>query len=87
MLFADDIVLIDEMLGGVNTRPQVWRQFLESKDFKSKKFDDMSYEADVDMKLDTSIIPKREKFKYLGSVIKVMGRLTRMLLIVLRWDG
>uniref|UniRef100_A0A0V0H265 Putative ovule protein n=1 Tax=Solanum chacoense TaxID=4108 RepID=A0A0V0H265_SOLCH len=39
MLFVDDIVLIDKMLSGVNTRPQVWRQILESKDFKSKKFD------------------------------------------------
>nr|XP_009773441.1 PREDICTED: uncharacterized protein LOC104223669 [Nicotiana sylvestris] len=34
MLFADDIVLIDEMRCGVNGRLEEWRQALESKDFK-----------------------------------------------------
>ncbi|XP_070055689.1 uncharacterized protein [Nicotiana tomentosiformis] len=31
MLFADDIVLIDETQGGVNAKLEVWRQTLESK--------------------------------------------------------
>ncbi|XP_070014932.1 secreted RxLR effector protein 78-like [Nicotiana sylvestris] len=34
MLFADDIVLIDESRTGVNVRLEVWRQTLESKGFK-----------------------------------------------------
>ncbi|XP_060203092.1 uncharacterized protein LOC132631539 [Lycium barbarum] len=34
MLFADDIVFIDELRSGVNTRLEVWRQTLESKGFK-----------------------------------------------------
>ncbi|XP_070040439.1 secreted RxLR effector protein 78-like [Nicotiana tomentosiformis] len=34
MLFADDIVLIDETCSGVNARLEVWRQTLESKGFK-----------------------------------------------------
>ncbi|XP_070054805.1 secreted RxLR effector protein 78-like [Nicotiana tomentosiformis] len=34
LLFADDIVLIDETRGGVNERLEVWRHTLESKGFK-----------------------------------------------------
>ena len=34
MLLADDIVLIDEMPGGVNDRMEVWRKTLESKGYK-----------------------------------------------------
>ncbi|XP_019259818.1 PREDICTED: uncharacterized protein LOC109237879 [Nicotiana attenuata] len=34
MLFADDIVLIDETRGGVNKRLEIWRHALESKGFK-----------------------------------------------------
>ncbi|XP_070002590.1 uncharacterized protein [Nicotiana sylvestris] len=34
MLFANDILLIDEMRDGVNAQLEVWRQTLESKGFK-----------------------------------------------------
>ena len=34
MLFADDIVLIDESRQGVNDKLEVWRQTLESKGFR-----------------------------------------------------
>ncbi|KAF3650530.1 Syntaxin-81 [Capsicum annuum] len=34
MLFADDVVLIDEMRKGVNDELEVWRQTLESKGFR-----------------------------------------------------
>ena len=34
MLFADDIVLIDETKSGVNVKLDVWREVLESKGFK-----------------------------------------------------
>jgi len=34
MLFANDIVLIDETRGGVDERLEVWRQTLKSKGFK-----------------------------------------------------
>nr|XP_016496967.1 PREDICTED: uncharacterized protein LOC107815839 [Nicotiana tabacum] len=78
MLFADDKVLIDEIRDGVNARLEVWRQTLESKGFKMSrtkteylecKFSDGTLEADVDVKLDTLVIPKRSSFKYLGSII------------------
>jgi hypothetical protein len=34
MLFADDVVLIDESRIGVNQKLELWRQTLESKDFR-----------------------------------------------------
>jgi len=34
MLFADDIVLIDEIRGGVNTKLNRWRDTLEAKGFR-----------------------------------------------------
>nr|XP_009758699.1 PREDICTED: uncharacterized protein LOC104211354 [Nicotiana sylvestris] len=39
ILFADDIVLIDESRSGVNERLEVWRQALESKGFKFRNCD------------------------------------------------
>ena len=34
MMFADDIVLVDENARGVNANLEIWRKALESKDFK-----------------------------------------------------
>ena len=34
MLFADDIVLVDEMRSGVNAKLELWRQTLESRGFR-----------------------------------------------------
>ncbi|OIT29657.1 hypothetical protein A4A49_17649 [Nicotiana attenuata] len=84
MLFADDIVLIDETRGGVNARLEVWRQMLESKGFKlsrSKteylecKFSDERHEEEVEVKIDTQVIPTRDSFKYLGSIIQDNGKI------------
>nr|XP_009759062.1 PREDICTED: uncharacterized protein LOC104211665 [Nicotiana sylvestris] len=70
LLFTDDIVLIDETLGGVNERLEVWRHTLESKGFKLSrtktdylecKFGGVTQEADGDVKLDTQVIPGRER--------------------------
>jgi len=37
MLFADDIVLVDETGAGVNTKLELWRQTLESRGFTLSK--------------------------------------------------
>ena len=37
MLFADDVVLVDESQTGVNRKPELWRQTLESKGFRLSK--------------------------------------------------
>ncbi|XP_075104629.1 uncharacterized protein LOC142178806 [Nicotiana tabacum] len=34
------------------------------------KFSDETYEVDVDLKLNTQVIPRRGSFKYLGSIIQ-----------------
>ncbi|KAG5596183.1 hypothetical protein H5410_037415 [Solanum commersonii] len=82
MLFADDIVLIDETRNRVNARLEVWRQTLESKGFRLSrtkteylgcKFSDALDETDGEVRLATQIIPKKESFKYLGSVIQGSG--------------
>nr|XP_009774571.1 PREDICTED: uncharacterized protein LOC104224587 [Nicotiana sylvestris] len=84
MLFANDIVVIDDTQGGVNERLEVWRQTLESKDFKLSrtkteylecKFNNVILEADMEMRLDTQVIPKRGSFKYLGYIINGNGEI------------
>ncbi|KAG5602253.1 hypothetical protein H5410_033623 [Solanum commersonii] len=37
------------------------------------KFSDVTHEADVELRIDTQIIPKRGSFKYLGSIIQGNG--------------
>ncbi|XP_060211622.1 uncharacterized protein LOC132639158 [Lycium barbarum] len=82
MLFADDIVLIDETRSGVNAKLEVWRQTLESKGFKLSrtkteymecKFSDVTQESGVEVRLGTQVIPKKRSFKYLGSIIQENG--------------
>ena len=34
MLFADDIVLVDETKAGINAKLELWRKTLESRDFR-----------------------------------------------------
>ncbi|XP_060178388.1 uncharacterized protein LOC132608378 [Lycium barbarum] len=84
MLFADDIVLIDESRSGVNARLEVWRQTLESKGFKLSrtkteyiecKFRDGSQVENEDVQLDTEVISKKVSFKYLGSIIQGNGEI------------
>ncbi|XP_070050346.1 uncharacterized protein [Nicotiana tomentosiformis] len=79
MLFAYDIVLLDETLGGVNVKLEVWRQTLESKDFKLSrnkteylvcKFSGETQGRKGEGRLGSQVIPRRESFKYLGSIIQ-----------------
>ncbi|XP_070056594.1 uncharacterized protein [Nicotiana tomentosiformis] len=78
MLFADDIILIDETRDGVNAQLEVWRQILESKGFKLSrtkieyleyKFSGETLGGEGKVRLDSQVIPRRGSFKYLGSII------------------
>ena len=81
MLFADDIVLIDETKSGVNAKLDVWREVQESKGFKISrtKTEYMKYNfggrknTNKEMVKITSQIPKNEKFRYLRSIIHQEG--------------
>jgi len=78
MLFADDIVLIDEIRQGVNGKLERWRHTLEARGFgvsKSKtEYLHCCFGGRVDagreVTLDGRSIPKVDKFKYLDSIIQ-----------------
>ncbi|XP_075086344.1 uncharacterized protein LOC142169047 [Nicotiana tabacum] len=78
------LVLIDETRGGVNAKLEVWRQTLESKGFKlsrSKteylecKFSEGMHEEEMEVRIGTQVIPRRDSFKYLGSIIQGNGEI------------
>ncbi|XP_019236518.1 PREDICTED: uncharacterized protein LOC109216786 [Nicotiana attenuata] len=84
MLFTDDIILIDETRGSVSEKLELWRQTLESKSFKLSmttteylecKFSDETRGENIDVMLDSQVIPKRESFRYLGLVIQGNGEI------------
>ncbi|XP_070019343.1 uncharacterized protein [Nicotiana sylvestris] len=77
-------VLIDESRTGVNERLEVWRQALEYNGFKLSrtktkylecKFSAEQREVGVDVRLESQVIPSRDSFKYLGSVIHRGGEI------------
>ena len=84
MLFADDIVLIDETIDGVNTKLERWRDTLETKGFKLRRLK-MEYlhchfsasEGSVanEVAIEGVVIPRIEKFRYLGSIIQEKGEI------------
>lgn len=74
MLFANDIVPIDETRNRVNARArlEVWKQTLKSKgfslsrtkiDYLECKFSDVIQKVGMEVRLDSQIIPKRGNFK------------------------
>jgi hypothetical protein len=84
MLFADDIVLVDETASGVKTKLEIWREALESKGFRisrSKteymvcKFSDTRSEYEERVMIQDQEIPKRDHFRYLGSIISQDGEI------------
>jgi len=85
MLFADDIVLIDESREGVNTKLERWRNTLEAKGFRLSRskteYLHCRFSANEgggvasEVAIEGVIIPKVERFKYLGSVIQGNGEI------------
>ncbi|VFQ80896.1 unnamed protein product [Cuscuta campestris] len=84
MLFADDIVLIDDTREGLNDKLELWRLALETKGFiisRNKteymecRFSGRDTESEVEVKIDSHLVPKVDRFRYLGSVIQADGQL------------
>ena len=82
MLFADDIVLVDETKDGVNAKLEQWRQRLESRGFKLSRskteymecrFGTERGASDAIVSLDGKTLNMKECFKYLGSFIQKNG--------------
>ncbi|XP_019250953.1 PREDICTED: uncharacterized protein LOC109229858 [Nicotiana attenuata] len=63
--FPMEMDLIDETRGGINASLDVWRQTPESKGFNGGM-----HEEEVEVKIHTQVISKRDSFKYLGSMIQ-----------------
>ncbi|XP_019234187.1 PREDICTED: uncharacterized protein LOC109214695 [Nicotiana attenuata] len=53
-------------------REVLWRTKTEYLEYK---FSNVTQEADMDVRHDTQVIPKRESFKYLGSIIQGDGEI------------
>ena len=80
MLFADDVVLVDESQAGVNRKLELWRQTLESKGFRLSRtkteymrcdFDGVAHKGDVS--LEGQVVPKKDTFWYPGSMLQRDG--------------
>ena len=78
MLFADDIVLIDETRQGVNDKLKRLRLTLESRGFRvsRSKTEYLHFyfsgreDTGGEVTIDGMVIPKVKKFKHLGSIIQ-----------------
>ncbi|KAM2015880.1 hypothetical protein ACFX16_046360 [Malus domestica] len=84
MLFADDIVLIDETQEGVNAKLNLWREVLESKglrlsrsktEYMECKFSANEGQNELGVRIGDQEIPKSDRFRYLGSILQKNGEL------------
>ena len=77
MLFADDVVLVDESRAGVNGKLELWRSTLESKGFRLNRTKteyimcdfSVTRQEDGDVSLDGQMVPQKDMFRYLGSML------------------
>ena len=77
MLFADDIVLVDELRNGMNVKLKRWPQALESKGLKishtKTKYKNCNLSGEM-QRYETPVtteaqeIPQRDSFRYLSSM-------------------
>ena len=80
MLFADDVVLVDESRTGVNQKLELWRETLESKGFRLRtKTEYMRCDfgtttrEEEDISLEGQVVPRKDMFRYLGSMLQRDG--------------
>ena len=83
MLFADDISLIDETRGRLNTKLERWRHSLKSKGFRLNRskteylrcgFSGVERD-DGEVIIGGVVVLRVEKFKYLGSIVEERGNI------------
>ena len=84
MLFADDVVLVDESRTGVNQKLELWRETLESKGFRGFRLSRTKTEymrcdfgtitrEEEDISLKGQVVPRKDTFRYLGSMLQKDG--------------
>jgi hypothetical protein len=77
MLFAADVMLVDETMAGVNGKLELWKDALESKGFRISRTKteymmwdfSMTGHEDGVVSLDGQVVAKKETFRYLGSML------------------
>jgi hypothetical protein len=77
MLFADDVVLVDESRTRVEQKLELWRRSLEAKGFRLsrskteyKKCDfSATTQEEGDVRLDGQVVLKKDTFRYLESML------------------
>jgi hypothetical protein len=78
MLFADGVVLVDESRTGVDQKLELWRRTLEAKDLRLSRSKTEYMKSDFstitqeegDVRLDGQMVPKKDTFHYLGSMLQ-----------------
>ena len=84
MLFADDIVLIDETQEGVNAKLNLWREVLESKglrlsrsktEYMECKFSANWGSNELGVRIEDQEVPKSDRFRYLKIYLKKEWRI------------
>ena len=86
MLFADDVVLVDDSRAGVNRKLELWRQTLESKGFRLSRTKteymmcgfSTTRSEEVEVSLDGQVVPQKDTFRYLGSMLPKDGDIDEM---------
>jgi hypothetical protein len=95
MLFTDNVVLVYESRTGVDQKLKLWRRTLEEKGFRLSRSKTEYMKCDFsattqeeeDVRLDGQVVPKKDTFRYLGSILKKMGISMKMLVIELKSAG
>jgi hypothetical protein len=81
MLFANDVILVDESRTGVDQKLKLWRRTLEAKGFRLSRSKTEYMKCDLsattqeegDVRLDGQVVPKKDTFRYLGSMLQKDG--------------
>jgi hypothetical protein len=81
MLFSDDVVLVDESKTGADQKLELWRRTLEAKCFRLSRPKTEYMKCDFsattqeegDVRLDGQVVPKKDIFRYLGSMLQKNG--------------
>jgi hypothetical protein len=81
MLFVADVVLVDESRTGVDQKLELRRRTLEAKGFRLSRSKTEYMNCDFsattqeegDVRLDGQVVPKKDTFRYLGSMLQKDG--------------
>jgi hypothetical protein len=81
MLFADDVVLVDESRTWVDQKLELWRRTFKAKGFRlsRSKIEYMkcdfsaTTQEEGDVRHDGQVLAKKDTFRYLGSMLQKNG--------------